>query len=67
MISNGDGFCDNEWHMIKIVREGTRVILQVDNDEPATSNSSNAKSYFNFFFKSQKILISQACLMMTVP
>ncbi|RMZ95079.1 neurexin-1a-like isoform X4, partial [Brachionus plicatilis] len=31
--------CDNEWHTVKISREGNRVILQVDNDEPATSKT----------------------------
>lgn len=35
MYSN-EGLCDNKWHTIKILREGSKLILQVDNDEPAT-------------------------------
>ena len=35
MYSN-EGLCDNKWHTLKILREGSRLILQVDNDEPAT-------------------------------
>lgn len=39
MFSN-DGLCDDKWHTIKIVREGARLILQVDNGEPATGTYS---------------------------
>jgi hypothetical protein len=35
MFSN-EGLCDNNWHTIKVLREGPRLILQVDNDEPVT-------------------------------
>lgn len=35
MFSN-EALCDDKWHTIKVLREGTRLILQVDNDEPAT-------------------------------
>ena len=27
---------DNQWHTIKILREGLRIIFQVDNNEPST-------------------------------
>lgn len=47
MFSN-EGLCDNNWHTIKVLREGPRLILQIDNDEPVTGIS-------NFF---QKIMLN---------
>jgi hypothetical protein len=37
-LFSSEGLCDNKWHTIKILRESNRIILQVDNDEPATGN-----------------------------
>ncbi len=42
MFSN-EGLCDDSWHTIKVLREGPRLILQIDNDEPVTGN------YLSFF------------------
>jgi hypothetical protein len=38
MVSS-EGFNDGKWHTIKVIREGARLILQVDYDEPATGSS----------------------------
>jgi hypothetical protein len=35
MFSSED-LCDDEWHTVKLMREGPRVVLQVDNDVPTT-------------------------------
>lgn len=49
-----EGLADNKWHTIKVLREGARLILQIDNDEPATGkyylNRFSLLCWFWFFF-----------------
>jgi hypothetical protein len=35
-MHSNEGMCDNNWHTTKILREGPKVILQIDNDSPST-------------------------------
>ena len=35
-MASNEGMCDNNWHTIKVMREGPRIILQIDNDMPST-------------------------------
>ena len=36
IYSMSENLNDNNWHTMKILREGTRLILQVDNEDPVT-------------------------------
>ena len=42
VYSNG-GLCDNKWHTLKILREGARLVMQVDDDDSATGTLTKKK------------------------
>lgn len=35
-MTSNEGFTDGKWHTIRVTREGPRLTLQVDNDEPSS-------------------------------
>lgn len=45
ILYSRQGMNDNQWHTVKILREGHRIIFQVDSHEPSTGMIYSINNY----------------------